>query len=339
MQPTTPRTPRPRLAIPAVAALLALTLSACGGSSPTPSPTPTPSATAESATPTPTPSVSIPVSDSIDTIRATGAFGEDPTVVVPTPFAIDRTRSRVLIEGNGPAVEASGIVEVNYVGYNGRTGEYFDSSFRRGEAALFSLQSVVPGFATGLAGHKAGSRVLVVIPGSEGYDAAGGSPGAGIEVGDTLVFVIDVIATSVTAASGSQAGGSLALPVTTDAAGRPTVTLTPGATPPSDLVVQRVITGTQRPVGELDYVLVHYRTWSWKSGQLLEDKFDTPDAGAIAETIPAWRTGIVGQPIGSRVLLIAPPEHGYPEGSNNPPVDKGDTVVYVVDILFSSALG
>jgi len=37
------------------------------------------------------------------------------------------------------------------------------------------------------------------------------------------------------------------------------------------------------------------------------------------------------------VLLVLPPADGFPEGSNNPPVEAGDTVVYVVDILFSAA--
>jgi peptidylprolyl isomerase len=34
---------------------------------------------------------------------------------------------------------------------------------------------------------------------------------------------------------------------------------------------------------------------------------------------------------------VLPPAEGFPKGSNNPPVEEGDTVVYVVDILFTSA--
>jgi peptidylprolyl isomerase len=37
------------------------------------------------------------------------------------------------------------------------------------------------------------------------------------------------------------------------------------------------------------------------------------------------------------VLLVLPPADGFPKGSNNPPVEAGDTVVYVIDILFTSA--
>ena len=46
---------------------------------------------------------------------------------------------------------------------------------------------------------------------------------------------------------------------------------------------------------------------------------------------------LVGRRVGSRTLLVLPPDSGFPEGSNNPPVEKGDTVVYVVDLLFTAA--
>ena len=37
-------------------------------------------------------------------------------------------------------------------------------------------------------------------------------------------------------------------------------------------------------------------------------------------------------------MLVAPPSVGYEKASQNPPVEAGDTVVYVVDILFASAV-
>ena len=83
----------------------------------TPTATPTP-------TPTPTP---VTVSDSIDAITVAGEAGSAPQVTVPTPFAIDETRTRVLAEGAGPEAGATAIVEVNYVGVNARTGETMGS--------------------------------------------------------------------------------------------------------------------------------------------------------------------------------------------------------------------
>ncbi len=322
----------------AAAVLVALTLTACSGPAATPTPTATSAVPTETASATPTATATptpVPVSASIDGISVTGAAGAAPEVKIPTPFAIDTTRSRVVIAGSGPTVAADSVLELHYSGYNARTGAMFDSSWDDGKPALMSLQQVVTGFQKGLVDKKPGDRVLIAMPGSEGYDASGGNADIGIEVGDTLVFVVDIIATTVSTATGTTVSASV--PVTIgDEAGKPTVTI-PGGIAPPQLLVQRLIQGSQRVVGESDYVMVHYRSWSWKTGKIIEDSFDTPDYGRIAETIPAWRKGIVGQPIGSRVLIIAPPAEGYGGASVDPPVDADDTVVFIVDILFSTA--
>lgn len=331
-----------RLTLGATTILLAAALTACGAPAATPTPSvPTTAATpeaSETATPTPTPTPTpVPVSNTIDAITVSGAAGAAPEVTIPTPFAIDQTRTRTLTPGSGPEASGTSIVEVNYVGINARTGATFDSSYDRGQAAMFSLEQVVPGFTKGLTGTKPGQRILIVMPGVDGYDSGGGQPKSGIEVGDTLVFVVDVIAVSLSGPQGQTTGAQV--PVTVgDEAGKPTVTIPAGATPPAELVATPLVKGAQRGVGPQDFVLVHYRAWSWKTGKLIEDRFDAPDSGAIAETIPAWQKGVVGQPIGSRVLIVAPPSDAYPNGSQNPPVEAGDTVVYVVDILFSSAV-
>ncbi|RXW33621.1 FKBP-type peptidyl-prolyl cis-trans isomerase [Propioniciclava flava] len=317
---------------------LAVTLTACGGA-PEPSATPTPSDTATatatpSATPSPTP---ITPSASLDGITVTGEAGAAPAVTVPSPWAIDQTRTRVVTEGHGVSAAGDSYVKVNYVGVNGRTGQVFDSSWAKGTPAVFSLSQVVPGFTKGLTGAKVGERVLIGMPGTDGYDSSGGSPQAGIQVGDSLVFVVDVLATSVGQASGTI--NHPTLPVTVhDDGGKPVVTIPSGATPPSTLVAENLITGDQPAVAEGDVTLVKYRGWSWKTGQMIDDGFDAADAAQLSEMIPGWRAGLVGRPIGSRVLLIIPPDQAYPNGNASAPtVEAGDTLVYVVDILFSTA--
>ncbi len=49
--------------------------------------------------------------------------------------------------------------------------------------------------------------------------------------------------------------------------------------------------------------------------------------------IPGWDTGLVGQTVGSRVLLVVPPAQGYGEAGNPPTIAGDDTLVFVVDIL------
>ncbi|MFT3875146.1 MAG: FKBP-type peptidyl-prolyl cis-trans isomerase [Propioniciclava sp.] len=327
-----------RAALAAASVLLATTLAACGGPAPTPTPTPdastAPTASAgPDASPTPTPEP-VPVSNSIDGITVQGALGSVPQVSIPTPFAIDETRTRTISEGKGEGALAEGIVEVNYVGINARTGQTFDSSWEKGEPALMSLQQVVPGFTKGLTGAKPGERRLVVMPGVDGYDSNGGRTEAGIEVGDTLVFVVDMVSVQTAAPSGVAQQPSL--PVTVgEADGKPTVTIPTGEQPPSELVIAPLIVGEQRKVGENDIVITHFRSWSWNSGQQIEDNFGDLRTGPIADALDGFKRAVIGQPIGSRVLVIVPPAYGYERASQKPAIAAGDTVVFVIDILYS----
>lgn len=338
---------RSKLAVLASSVLVALTLAGCGGPAPSAAPSSQPSASAEpSAEPSAAPSTAEPTAHppiapiaTIDGIAVDGEFGKAPAISFTAPFAIDQTRSKVLVAGKGAPLTATSYVDVNYQGVNAYTGETFDSSWTRGQSAQFSLDGVVAGFKTGLVGKNVGDRVLIVIPGKDGYDEQGGSGDGKILVGDTLVFVVDILDIDYQTPHGATVTPAAGLPaVTADAQGVPTVALNTAATPPAETVIQPLIAGSStRKIAAGDAIMVRYRMWSWKTGQLLTDKFDDPDAGKLAETIQCWRDGLVNQPLGSRLLLICPPATGFPEGSPELKVDKGDTVVFVVDLIYAAA--
>ena len=337
------------IALSATAALIGLT--ACGGPSASPSATPggTPSvAPSVPATPTPTPTPApsrtpIPVKNTIDGIKVTGSeFGKLPKVEVPAPFAIDQTRVKVLIEGKGPVVTADANLQVYYNGVNGSTGKTFQEIFSAdgitgGNPMVMSLSGVVKGFQTGLTGQREGSRVLVAMPGSDGYDANGGSPDAGIMVGDTLVFVIDIVQAQRTGPDtmGTTVTPPATLPVVTAAAsGAPTVKI-PSGPAPTTMTAQTLIEGVGPKITADAILLSHYVGYSWATGQVIDSVYDQVDQGNLTSAIPGWQSGLVGKTVGSRVLLVLPPNDGFPQGSNNPPVSPGDTVVYVVDVLLA----
>jgi len=275
------------------------------------------------------------VQTSIDAIKVTGEIGKTPKVTFTKPFVIDKTRTRVLVEGKGNAALADGYVTINYHGINGRDAAVFDSSFSRGTPATFPLGNVIAGFKTGLTGQKVGSRVLVVIPSSEGYGDTGSSDGS-IKAGDTLIFVVDILAASAADPSGKAVTPPAGLPtVAGGPSDKPTITI-PGTSAPTSMTAQTLIEGTGAKVAKNDTIYARFVGYSWKTGKLIHDQW-TPIAGALANTIPGWKSGLVDKTVGSRVLLVLPPEYGYPNGANNPPLEKGDTIVYVVDILFAYA--
>ena len=54
----------------------------------------------------------------------------------------------------------------------------------------------------------------------------------------------------------------------------------------------------------------------------------------VGQVIKGWDTGLVGQTVGSRVLLVIPPADGYGSAGSSAAGIKGtDTLVFVVDII------
>jgi peptidylprolyl isomerase len=319
-----------------------LALGACGkDSDPAASASPTPSTSASdgaSASPSASPSAKpITPSNNFSAVKVEGAYGKSPKVTVTSPWAIDKTRAEVLQPSNGAIVQAGSTVEVNYYGVNGRTGKRFDDSFSRGQSIAFPLDQVVPGFSKGLQGQHQGSRVLIAMPGSDGYDAAGGSPQAGINVGDTLVFVVDIVAVPLAGPEGTPVTPKVGLPTVAETDGKPVVTV-PKTDPPTSLVVQPLIQGKGKTVAQADSVTINYAWVDWSTGKVLEQTYGSKPATApLGSLVQGLQKALVGQKVGSRVLVVVPSAEGYPQGNATPKVDPGETLVFVVDVLFTSS--
>lgn len=100
-----------------------------------------------------------------------------------------------LLPGAGDPVQPGSAVQVNYCGVGQTTRTMFDSSWVRGKPASFGLNQVIKGWTDGIPGMKPGGRRLLIIPADEAY---GDNPrdGSGILPGETLIFVVDMIASS-----------------------------------------------------------------------------------------------------------------------------------------------
>ena len=239
----------------------------------------------------------------------------------------------MLDASNGAVVKENQTVEVNYYGVNGRSGEMFDESFSGGQPIAFNLGQVVPGFSKGLVGQRQGSRVLIAMPGSDGYDPSGGNPQAGIEIGDTLIFVVDLVGVQLAGPEGEKVTPKAGLPTVTEKDGQPVITI-PKTDPPAELQVQPLIKGKGKEVGENDTITFDYRWVRWSDGKLLEESYSgEPANAALSGLLPGMVKGLTGQTVGSRVLLVIPPADGYPDGNPTPSVGPDETLVMVVDIL------
>ena len=97
----------------------------------------------------------------------------------------------VLTEGQGESPVATDTVAVNY---EGRLvdGTVFDSSYQRGEPAVFRLDQVIPGWTEGVQLMKPGAKYRFTIPPELGYGAAGA--GGVIPPNAVLQFDVELLA-------------------------------------------------------------------------------------------------------------------------------------------------
>lgn len=280
----------------------------------------------------------------IDAVKVAGDTGKKPTVTFAKPFSVASTQSKVIKEGSGPKLAEGQEVVVDYVGINGRDSKEFDSSWKNGAPTSFGLAKgqLINGFVTGLVGKPVGSRVLITIPPKDGY-GANGQPQAGIKGTDSLVFVIDVKKAykPLSKAEGTKVTPPKGLPtVKTDAKDIPTaITIPKGAAAPKKLVAQPLIKGKGPKVTAKQTINFHYMAVNWRTGK----PFDSSWQRGKYENLPLAQTpvkglteGLVGQTVGSRVLLVLPPNKSFGQDLPQTDVKKTDTVVFVVDILGAS---
>lgn len=99
-----------------------------------------------------------------------------------------------IVTGSGTPVVSTDKVTVHYTGIAATTGIQFDSSWPGGQPVTFGLNEVIRGWTEGLVGMKPGGRRLLVIPASLAYGDYPTSPD--IKPGETLIFVVDLVAIS-----------------------------------------------------------------------------------------------------------------------------------------------
>ncbi len=277
-------------------------------------------------------------------VTVTGRAGQKPAIDVHAPFAANKTDRRILSAGDGPRVEPGLRVTVDYLAVNGTDGRQFATSYGLA-SSTFTLdgKQTIDGMVLGLTGVTVGSRVLVAVPPSDGYGVNGNAT-LGIGPTDSMVFVVDVHAAQkvLLRASGTAVKPKPGLPsVTVDQkTGTPTIKI-PSSKPPQKMVVQTLIQGDGAKVSKGPMV-AHYVGVVWPSGRIFDSSWakGSPPTFTLGEgkVLAGWDDGLIGQRVGSQVMLILPPDKAFGVAGKPEKGIKGtDTVVFVVDILDTSA--
>ncbi|WP_136518749.1 MULTISPECIES: FKBP-type peptidyl-prolyl cis-trans isomerase [Cellulomonas] len=117
---------------------------------------------------------------------------------------------------------------------------------------------------------------------------------------------------------------------------KPTLTF-PDAAAPAELEVVVLSRGDGELVEAGQDIEVHYLGQSWQGG-VFDNSYDRGSSISfpigVGAVIAGWDEGLVGQQVGSRVLLSIPSHLGYGDrGVPQAGIKGGDTLVFVVDIV------
>jgi peptidylprolyl isomerase len=276
-------------------------------------------------------------------VTATGSFNTTPKVTIPKANPDNKLTVKTLIQGSGSPLTKTESMAANFVLY------FWDGTSATQKASTYSSSptliggTMLPGLETALIGKKVGSRILAVIPPSQGYGQSGNSQ-LGITSSTTLVFVIDVLKSYANNASASgtatSTGGGNLPTVTSAKAGSAPVLTFPSSGPPSSMIVKTLVKGTGPAVAKGNFVVAQYVGYIWRTKKTFGSSWSTGSpfgfiVGATPEqVIPGWDKGLVGQTAGSRVMLSIPPAEGYGKtGASQAGIKGTDTLVFVVDII------
>ncbi len=267
---------------------------------------------------------------SLDDVQVSDDLSTPPTVTFDPSYVGTEDSSRLIAAGTGAPVEAGQRVSIDYVAVSGADGTTLGSTYEsKPENITLGGASLLPAIGDAITGTPIGSRVVVAV------DQTAGS-------GEWVILAIDIrdAQTLPTSASGEAVAPDPSLPaVTVGADGVPTIA-TPTGDAPTSLVVQPLITGAGPAVTAGQTVTVQYTGMIWASGQVFDSSWGTGPVDfpiGSGQVIPGFDEGLVGQTVGSRVLLVIPPDKGYGEAGNSDAGIAGtDTLVFVIDILAAS---
>jgi hypothetical protein len=270
-------------------------------------------------------------------VTVSGETDEAPEVELYTPFHADSAASEDVVVGEGIEItDDSQLIVMDISITSGETGENLVKTNYDGDLSRVSpvarWMEVVPGLQDVLPCATEGSRIVVALP-PGGIEA---STASSLELGedDSAVAVIDIRKVYLPKAEGAiQFNVGSGLPTVVRAPdGRPGI-IVPDTAPPTELVVQTLIKGAGEEVTGDAPVRVHYTGLTWADGTVFDTTWDAEPKSIDLDTmLPGFAEALIGQTVGSQVLVVIPPDQAYGDQAQGQ-IPADSTLVFVVDIL------
>jgi peptidylprolyl isomerase len=280
-------------------------------------------------------------------VKVSGTFDKTPKVTIPDEKPSSNLVYSTPIKGTGAKLVSGDYTLANVTIYkwSGTKSTLLDSTYSS-YAQLIPSDLGLPGLATALKNATLGSRVIAVLPPKYAYGSNGNSE-IGVSGSDTLVWVLDLLQqfspdAAATGTRVSQGGGNLptvSFPLIGDA---PTVTI-PKNSPPTKLSVTTLIKGSGPKLALGDTVVAQYVGVNWRTKKVFSESWSSSAEAPSqpfsfqlgGQVITGWNDGLPGVRVGSRVMLVIPPELGYGPAGGQPSagIKKTDTLVFIIDVV------
>lgn len=273
-------------------------------------------------------------------VSATGQEGKEPKVTFSAPLTITGNSYAVLQKGTGAQIKNGDRLCVQQIAYDARTGTQVYNTWTKNtpDCSLTLNSSTQSAYLKIFEQQKVGATLAFGIP-SETTDSttSASNTGTAQTTNDPYLTVLTITSVAQTL---KHAEGTAVTNIPSDL---PKVTVKDNAAPTIDmngykstgkLVVQPLIQGTGAQVTSSDTVTVRYSGWLLSNGKQFDSNWTAsePTSFSLDQVVTGWKNGLTGQRVGSRVLLIVPPDQGYGSTATNG-IPANSTLVFVVDIL------
>ncbi|MEY9211320.1 FKBP-type peptidyl-prolyl cis-trans isomerase [Thermobifida halotolerans] len=261
-------------------------------------------------------------------------------------------------EGEGTLIRGSDMVVAHIVEYRW-TGkgeaEQSSSTYEHDAPTLMQMSQMSEELLDSFVDQTVGTRLVFHFPPlSEEeraqYEAMGQAAPEGASVS-----VVDIVARhgkgDVVPGEQTTDGGDGLPTVTDNGRALPGIDIPEDTDPPGELTVVPLIEGGGPEVAEGQQIVVQYTGVRWDNGELFDSTWNTgleeraamenEDTDGdplsfqigVGGVIEGWDEGLVGQRVGSRVMLVIPEDKAY--GSEDEVADgqPAGTLVFVIDIL------
>ncbi len=266
-----------------------------------------------------------------------------PEVILRSPLEIEEEASRVLDRGDGEDLDEEQILEVSHAVVDPETGEVQQESFTEGTPSMVFLpqmqeQSEFIYDSLTDTDLTVGSEIALFEPANVESQAP------------ATLLVLRVEGQSEAYASGEAQEQSGDLPEIESTEGEaPELAGEITGDAPEETTSEVLIQGDGEEIAADDQVVVRYTGWKYSDGEQFDSNWPADDEEAdpgpagfpLANLVPGWAEGLEGKQVGSRVLMVIPPEAGYGEVDEDAEEDDqhelaGETLIFVVDLIASA---